>query len=105
MLNKRKKKEKKKALTFAVETCYVYTCKVLANQLTCDLQIASKVSHCGEKSEDFSIFSAFTLLSELNSTRNTVALLRDISIRVCDHKKMSKSKHATRQTNFVPVRC
>ena len=30
---------------------------------------------------------AFILLSELNSTRNTMALLRDISIRICDHKK------------------
>ena len=63
------------------------------------------MSPCGEKYEELSNFSAIILLSELNSTRNTVALLRDISIRVCDHKKMNKSKHATRQMNFVPVQC
>ena len=79
MLTKRKKKGKK----ITVGNRGVYTHMALPNQLTFDLQIASKVSHCGEKSEEFSNFSAFFLLRELNSTRNTVTLLRDISIRVC----------------------
>ena len=79
MLTKRKK-EKNKALT--VGNRGVYRPKALPNQRTCE------VNPCGEKSEELSIFSAFILLSELNSTRNTVALLRDISIGVCDHKKL-----------------
>lgn len=68
---KKKKTEKKKALTFTVRTRCVYKHKVLPKQLTCDLQIASKVSPCGEKSEELSNFSAFILLSGLNITRNT----------------------------------
>lgn len=60
----KKEAEKKKALTFTVGTRCVYTHKVLPNHITCDLQIACKVSPCGEKSEELSNFSAFFLFFE-----------------------------------------